>query len=63
MKLEDYERARLIREQIINLNNKKGQIEKIRAREEDEDFNLIRGFAHDFVCYSIKRLEDDFSQI
>ena len=63
MELETYERAMFIRENIAKLNTKKIQLEKMKKRDSDDDFNFVRESAHDAICYLISRLEKDFKSL
>ena len=63
MKKETFEQAKFIQEKISHLRTKKLQIEHMKERKDDEDFNLARQLAHDSICYAIARLEADFNSL
>lgn len=63
MDISTFKIAKSIQDEINNLNNKKLQIEKLRERNDDDEFNFIRQIAHDYICYSINRLTQDFEKL
>lgn len=63
MKQETFERAKFLQEQISHLSTKKLQLERMKERDKDDDFNLARQLAHDSICYAIGRLEADFNAL
>lgn len=63
MTLETFKQAKHIREKIDHMNVKKLQLEKMKKREDDEEFTLARQLAHDALCYSVSRLEEDFNAL
>lgn len=62
MTLETFKQAKYIREKIDHINVKKLQLEKMKKRD-DEEFTLARQLAHDALCYSVGRLEEDFNTL
>lgn len=63
MKQEIFEQAKFLQEKISHLRTKKLQIEHMKERDNDDDFNLARQLAHDSICYAIGRLEADFNAL
>lgn len=63
MTTEQFKQAKYIREKIDHMNVKKLQLEKMQKREDDEEFTLARQLAHDAICYTVSRLEDDFKAL
>ncbi len=63
MKIETYEQAQYIRESINHMKIKKSQIEKMKKRENDDEFNLAREIAFDSIHYAVRRLENDFKNL
>ncbi|TAG31913.1 MAG: hypothetical protein EAZ35_02355 [Sphingobacteriia bacterium] len=60
MTINEFNTAKNIDEKIRHMKVKKYQLEAMKKREHDEEFNLARQLAHDSLCYSISRLEQDF---
>lgn len=63
MDMNTYKQAKYIRERIDQMRVKLNQINKMRKRDEDEDFNIVRELAHDSIIYIISRLEEDFNNL
>jgi len=63
MKAEDYDKAKIIRETIQHMEIKKLQIESMKKRDSDDDFNTLRDLAHSAILYTIERMEEDFKLI
>lgn len=63
MEKDKFDQAKYIREKIDHLNVKKTQLEAMKSRDNDEDFTIVRQLAHDSICYSINRLEQDFKDL
>lgn len=63
MDMNTYKQAKYIREKIDHMRVKLIQINKMRKRDEDEDFNIVRELAHDSITYTISRLEEDFNNL
>lgn len=55
--------AKNIKESIARFTNIKNQVEKMRVRDNDEEFNTVRQTAHDFVTNTISLLEDQFKNL
>jgi hypothetical protein len=63
MEIQKFNQAKYLREQIDHLQVKKLQIENMKKREDDKEFELARQLAHDGICYSLKRLNEDFTAL
>ena len=63
MKLETFEKAEFILNYIRKCEKKKIQIQQMKMRENDEEFNLAREIAEDSIQYVISRFENDFEAI
>ena len=63
MKKEIFEQAKFLQDKISQLRTKKLQIEQMKERKDDEEFNLARELAYDSICYAISRLEGDFNAL
>lgn len=63
MNKQQFNQAKYIREKIDHMNIKKLQLDKMKKREKDEEFNLARQLAHDAICYTVSRLEEDFNAL
>lgn len=63
MEIERFEQAKRIREKIDHMNVKKLQLEKMKHRKDDEEFNIARELAYDGVCYVIEHMENDFKNL
>ena len=63
MEKDKFEKAKMIRDKIDHMSVKKNQIEKMRERENDTEFNLARQLAHDGICYVIQHMESDFKAL
>lgn len=63
MEIEVFKKAKLLREKIDHMHVKRIQLEKMKSRENDDDFNVARELAHDAIFYAIGRLEEDFKSL
>lgn len=63
MEITTFEKAKSIRDEINLLNQKRIKIEKMKSRDNDEDFNSLRQTAHDAVCHIISQLEYQFREL
>lgn len=63
MKLETYERAKYIREQIDHIKTKMLQIELMKKRDNDEEFTDCRRLAHDSLNFARAKLEQEFEAL
>ncbi len=63
MTIETYNQAKFLQDKLTHLSIKKLQVEKMRKRTDDEEFNNLRELAHDAICYAISKLERDFNNL
>jgi hypothetical protein len=63
MTIETFEKAKRLRGSIQEFENKIRQIEKMRKREKDEDFNILRQIAFDACQFASNSLEKEFESL
>lgn len=63
MDIETYNQAKTLREKIQHIDVKIFQVEKIRKRDQDDDFNMCRDFAHTSMLCVKEILEKDFKNL
>ena len=63
MKKEIYIQAKSLRDIIDRIEKDKNELEKMRNRDNDEEFNLLRQIAHEYVCATLARKEKDFDNL
>lgn len=63
MEKQTYDRARHIQDQIEHISAKMAQVQKMRKRNNDEDFNTCRSLAYDSLNLAKTRLEKDFKEL
>lgn len=63
MDIETYNQAKHLREKIQHIDVKIFQVEKIRKRDKDDDFNMCRELAHTSMLAMKEILEKDFTDL
>lgn len=63
MTIEQFERAGYIRRKISELATLKADIQRLKAREDDKDFNELREISHSLISDKIKSLEAEFKEL
>ena len=63
MKKETFDQAKFLREKISHLRVKQLQLEQMKERKDDTEFNLARELASDSIHYVMTRLENDFNSL
>jgi hypothetical protein len=63
MKIETYNRAKQLQESIRHFESRILQIEKLRKRDKDEDFNMLRELAHESCRFALNTLEKQFESL
>jgi hypothetical protein len=63
MEIETFEKAKELLAQINVLKTKKSNIEKMKKREDDNDFNVVKEDAYYYISRWINHLENKFKDL
>jgi len=63
MKVEDFERAKILRSYIAELEVKQTRVRRMKKRDNDDEFNELRDLAYEGLAFVIRTHESDFSKI
>ncbi len=63
MKKATYIQAKSLRDIIDRIEKDKNKLEKMRNRDNDEEFNLLRQIAHEYVSATLEIKEKDFDNL
>lgn len=63
MTIEVFERASYIRRRISELNQIKSDFQRLKARDNDKDFNGLREVAITLLCDKIDSFESEFKEL
>ncbi len=63
MKKETFSRAKQIQSTIDIVKGNMTRVQKMKARQDDEEFNTCRSLAYDSMDAMIRRLESEFEQL
>lgn len=63
MEKDKYEQAKYLREKIDHFTVKMNQIQAMKHREDDQDFNVLRHLAFDGCEFAVKTFEQKFKEL
>ncbi len=63
MTIEQFELARFIRRRIDELAGIKVHVERLKSRDNDQEFNELREISHSLIAETINRLEAEFKEL
>jgi hypothetical protein len=63
MEIEKFKRAKQLLESIDDYKSKKFRLEKMKTRENDDEFQYARETGYNAICHFIETLENKFKEL
>lgn len=63
MEKDKYDQAKYLREKIDHFTVKMNQIQAIKPRKDDDEFNMLMGLAFDGCEFAVKTFEQKFKEL